>query len=85
MRELHWHPNDDEWQYYITGQGRMTVFAGNGTARTFDYRAGDVGYVPFAWGHYIQNTGNRNIVVFGNVQERPICRYIVKSMDGTDS
>ncbi|WP_340401356.1 oxalate decarboxylase family bicupin [Paenibacillus sp. FSL H8-0079] len=57
MRELHWHPNADEWQYYLTGQGRMTVFGGNGVARTFDYRAGDVGYVPVAMGHYIQNTG----------------------------
>jgi oxalate decarboxylase len=57
MRELHWHPNADEWQYYLTGQGRMTVFGGNGIARTFDYRAGDVGYVPIAMGHYIQNTG----------------------------
>ncbi len=61
MRELHWHPNNDEWQYYLTGQGRMTVFAGNGVARTFDYRAGDVGYVPFAFGHYIQNTGNESL------------------------
>ncbi|GKU76554.1 oxalate decarboxylase family bicupin [Paenibacillus sp. L3-i20] len=61
MRELHWHPNNDEWQYYLTGQGRMTVFAGNGTARTFNYRAGDVGYVPFATGHYIQNTGNQTL------------------------
>lgn len=58
MREMHWHPNADEWQYYLTGQGRMTVFAGNGTARTFDYRAGDVGYVPVAMGHYIENTGD---------------------------
>lgn len=57
MRELHWHPNADEWQYYLTGEGRMTVFGGNGIARTFDYRAGDVGYVPVAMGHYIQNTG----------------------------
>lgn len=57
MREMHWHPNQDEWQYYLAGQGRMTVFAGNNTARTFDFRAGDVGYVPFAFGHYIQNTG----------------------------
>ncbi|MEC0128135.1 oxalate decarboxylase family bicupin [Paenibacillus pabuli] len=57
MRELHWHPNADEWQYYLTGQGRMTVFGGNGIARTFDYRAGDVGYVPIAMGHYIENTG----------------------------
>lgn len=57
MRELHWHPNADEWQYYIEGQGRMTVFASGGKARTFDYQAGDVGYVPFAMGHYIENTG----------------------------
>jgi oxalate decarboxylase len=57
MRELHWHPNTDEWQYYIEGVGRMGVFGASGQARTFDYRAGDVGYVPFAMGHYIENTG----------------------------
>jgi oxalate decarboxylase len=58
MRELHWHPNNDEWQYYIEGSGRMSVFASEGKARTFDYQAGDVGYVPFAMGHYIENTGD---------------------------
>lgn len=58
IRELHWHPNTDEWQYYIEGEGRMTVFAAEGHARTFDYQAGDVGYVPFAMGHYVQNTGD---------------------------
>ena len=26
MREIHWHNNNDEFQYYLTGQGRMTVF-----------------------------------------------------------
>ncbi|MFB7155840.1 MULTISPECIES: oxalate decarboxylase family bicupin [unclassified Lysinibacillus] len=61
MRELHWHPNNDEWQYYLQGKGRMTVFAANGVARTFDYRAGDVGYVPFANGHYIENTGTETL------------------------
>jgi oxalate decarboxylase len=58
LRELHWHPNTDEWQYYISGRGRMTVFASGGMARTFDYQAGDVGYIPFAMGHYIENTGD---------------------------
>jgi oxalate decarboxylase len=58
LRELHWHPNADEWQYYLSGEGRMTVFASSGKARTFDYRAGDVGYVPFAMGHYVENTGD---------------------------
>jgi oxalate decarboxylase len=57
MRELHWHPNADEWQYYIEGQARMGVFGASGQARTFDYQAGDIGYVPFAMGHYIENTG----------------------------
>jgi oxalate decarboxylase len=61
MREMHWHPNNDEWQYYLTGIGRMTAFAGNGTARTFNVRAGDVGYVPFAFGHYVQNTGTQSL------------------------
>ena len=61
MRELHWHPNADEWQYYIEGQGRMGVFGAVGAARTFDYTAGDVGYVPFAMGHYIQNAGDKTL------------------------
>jgi oxalate decarboxylase len=58
MRELHWHPNADEWQYWIEGEGRMTVFASSADARTFDFQAGDVGFVPFAMGHYIENTGS---------------------------
>ncbi|AUH43874.1 oxalate decarboxylase family bicupin [Streptomyces sp. CMB-StM0423] len=58
IRELHWHPSNDEWQYYVSGRGRMGVFANSGHNRTFDFRAGDVGYVPFAMGHYIENTGD---------------------------
>jgi oxalate decarboxylase len=61
LRELHWHPNTDEWQYYIEGQGRMGVFASSGQARTFDFAAGDVGYVPFAMGHYVENTGTTTL------------------------
>ncbi len=58
MREMHWHPFADEWQYWITGQARMGVFASGANARTFDLREGDVGYVPKAMGHYIENTGS---------------------------
>jgi oxalate decarboxylase len=57
MRELHWHPNSDELQYYIEGEGRMTVYASNTNAGTFSYQAGDVGYVPKSMPHYIENTG----------------------------
>lgn len=62
MRELHWHPNAAEWQYYVQGQARMTVFASSEKARTFDYQAGDVGYVPYAMGHYVENTGDDRLV-----------------------
>ena len=62
MRELHWHPKAAEWQYYIQGQARMGVFNSNGVARTFDYRAGDVGVVPFVAGHYVQNTGDETLI-----------------------
>lgn len=61
LRELHWHINTTEWQYYLQGQGRMGVFASSGQARTFDFRAGDVGVVPFAMGHYIENTGTETL------------------------
>jgi len=62
LRELHWHPNADEWQYYITGKGRMTVFAAGSTARTMDFEEGDVGYIPISNPHYIENTGNSDLV-----------------------
>jgi oxalate decarboxylase len=62
MRELHWHPNASEWQYYISGKGRMTVFSPVGSARTVDVRANDVGYVPAVAGHYIENTGDTDLV-----------------------
>ena len=56
MRAIHWHVND-EWQYYIEGTARMTAFGAPGNARTFDYQAGDAGFVPRNFVHYIENTG----------------------------
>jgi oxalate decarboxylase len=57
LRELHWHPNADEWQFFYAGQGRMTVFATGGRARTMDFQTGDVGYIQKTLPHYIENTG----------------------------
>ncbi len=58
MREIHWHPLDDEWQYYIAGKARMTAFGAEAKARTFEFLAGDVGYVKQSLPHYAENTGN---------------------------
>ncbi len=62
LREIHWHPNADEWQYFVAGKGRMTVFAAAGRARTMDFEAGDVGYVQKTLPHYIENTGDTDLI-----------------------
>lgn len=62
MRELHWHPTGSEWQFYLSGKGRMTVFNSRGDARTMDFNANDVGFVPTMAGHYIENTGETDLV-----------------------
>ncbi|MCC3718460.1 cupin domain-containing protein [Rouxiella badensis] len=63
VREMHWHPNANEWQYYISGKGRMTVFSSHGHAETQEYDATDVGYVPQGFGHYIENIGDEDLKV----------------------
>lgn len=60
LRTLHWHPNADEWQYFIAGRARVTVFASGGRASTIEFGAGDVGYVPMGYGHYLENIGTED-------------------------
>jgi len=62
LREMHWHPNASEWQFYIAGKGRMTVFMPPSKARTMDFNANDVGFVPPLAGHYIENVGDTDLV-----------------------
>ncbi|CAK5268702.1 unnamed protein product [Mycena citricolor] len=61
IRELHWHPTMDEWSFFIEGTARVTIFASQGNARTFNYQPGDIGFVPAAMGHYVENTGNTTV------------------------
>lgn len=62
LRELHWHPNEDEWQYYVKGDARMTVFAAGGHARTMDFHPSDVGYIQRSMPHYIENIGDSDLL-----------------------
>ncbi len=62
LRELHWHPNASEWQFWLAGKGRMTVVMNEGKARTMDFNANDVGFVPRVATHYIENTGKTDVV-----------------------
>lgn len=61
MREIHWHPTSDEWNYFISGKARLTIFAAPEASETFDYSAGDVGYIPATEAHYIENVGSEPV------------------------
>jgi oxalate decarboxylase len=64
IRQMHWHPNADEWQYYIKGKARMGVFNTGPNAVTMDFNPGDIGYVPRNYGHYVQNIGDTEMQFF---------------------
>lgn len=74
MRELYWHLTSDEWNYFLQGSARITVYMAPASSRTFDYTAGDVGYVPAvptSNSHYIENTGTE-YVIFLEVLKQPV-------------
>ncbi|MCJ1347832.1 hypothetical protein MMC31_006062 [Peltigera leucophlebia] len=64
LRELHWHPNAEEWLYFHKGQARATVFLGGAIARTFDFTAGDTAVFPDNSGHYIENTSKTEKLIW---------------------
>ncbi|TLD18568.1 hypothetical protein PspLS_10153 [Pyricularia sp. CBS 133598] len=70
MRELHWHTTSDEWNFFLQGSARMTVFSAPSSSRTFDYTAGDVGYIRTAESHYIENTGTEDVVFLEVLQAK---------------
>ena len=61
MRQLHWHPNADEWQYVLKGEMTLGVFASEGRASVSRLAAGDVGYVPKGYGHALRNESDQPV------------------------
>jgi oxalate decarboxylase len=58
LREMHWHPHADEWQYYIRGRARMSAFGSHGRTRTEELGPGNVAFIPQGYGHYVEQVGN---------------------------
>jgi len=59
LRELHWHPTADEWQYLIEGKLSVTMFGSHGRYRIETLEQGDVAYIPQGYGHSIENIGDK--------------------------
>ncbi|HEY2018729.1 MAG TPA: cupin domain-containing protein [Bryobacteraceae bacterium] len=58
VRELHWHPHADEWQYYVRGRARVGIFGSHGRVRTEEFSPGHVGFINQGFGHYIEQIGD---------------------------
>jgi len=86
LRELHWHPNTDEWLYLMEGKARLTVFASSGLSKIVKLKPGDVGFAPMGYGHSIENTGDKDcrfIIVFngGNYEEISLSSWLSSNPD----
>ncbi|QES88437.1 cupin domain-containing protein [Rhizosphaericola mali] len=84
LRELHWHPNADEWQYFLEGTAEVGVFLAQGHFVKDEYEAGDLGYAPMGAGHYIKNTGNTVLKVLvgfnsGHYQSVDLSEWIAQN------
>ena len=61
IKELHWNPNADEFQYYLKGKGQIALFGSGGRGKVAEVRAGDSAYIPQGYGHAMLNTGDEDL------------------------
>ena len=69
-RELHWHPTEDEWTYFLQGSARITVYAAPAASRTFgsvlhaaEIRRGEDGFLR-DWALILVDEGEFDIDTF---------------------
>ncbi len=58
LRELHWHPTSDEWQYVLSGKVHVTMFGSHSRYRIETLEKGDAGYIPQGYGHSVENASD---------------------------
>jgi len=58
LREMHWHPHADEWQYYVKGRARVGVFGSHGRSRIEEFGPGQVAFIQQGYGHYVEQVGD---------------------------
>ncbi|HWK47777.1 MAG TPA: cupin domain-containing protein [Stellaceae bacterium] len=61
IRELHWHPNANEWHYYLKGEGEVALFGSGGRGKIAKVKPGEVAYIPAGFGHAVRNTGKEDM------------------------
>jgi oxalate decarboxylase len=55
---MHWHPNADEWQFYLSGRARITIFGAHGRTKTAEFGPGEVAFIKQGFGHFVEQIGD---------------------------
>jgi oxalate decarboxylase len=81
QRNLHWHTNANEWNYYLRGKGQVALFGSGGRGKVFDVSPGDAVYIPAGFGHAIRNSGNEDLDIVqtwdnGKFEEIDLDRWV---------
>jgi len=63
LREMHWHPNADEWALVLSGKARVTVFNTGPQAQTNDFHPADIWVIKKSLGHYVENVGDDDLKI----------------------
>jgi oxalate decarboxylase len=81
LREMHWHPNADEWQFVMGGRGRVTIFGSHSRVKTMEYGPGQIAFIKQGYGHFVESTGDeplRLLILFNSAtyQEISISQWL---------
>jgi oxalate decarboxylase len=84
IREMHWHPNANEWHYYLSGMAEVALFGSGGRGKVKQFVPGDVAYMPAGYGHAIRNTSNVDVEIVitfdsGDYQEISLSDWMAAS------
>lgn len=64
IREPHWHPNADEWDFVISGRARITLFEGANKSGSIEVGPGDIGYLKRNAAHAVETIGDEPFRLF---------------------
>jgi len=87
LREMHWHPNADEWQLYLSGQARVTIFGAHGRTKTAAFAPGQVAFIKQGFGHFVEQVGDeptKVLILFNSpeYQEINMSTWLAANPDG---
>jgi len=58
LREMHWHPHADEWQYYVRGRARVGVFGSHARHKIEEFGPGQIAFIQQGHGHFVEQVGD---------------------------